>query len=254
MFPRTPSFRLHRSSDFRARRRAHHCRFQLERLDERILLSATPLPDVGVPSPGYSEPFLSISRLGGMESQPAGTTSPTGYTPSQIRAAYGFSQMNLTGTGETIAIVNAYNDPDIAGDLHQFDVHFGLSDPPSFKVVGQTGGAPPTATDPTGGWEAEEALDVEWAHVIAPAANMVLVEANSSANSDLYTAVVTAASSQFGASVVSISWGRSEFSARRNTTRISSRPASRSWPHRVIAERWCTRRLPRMSSGLAALL
>ena len=73
---------------------------------------------------------------------------------------------------------------------------------------GQTTSLP--ATDPSGAgtanWEVETALDVEWAHAIAPGAQIVLVEANSQSLSDLMAAVATAAS-QPGVSVVSMSWG-----------------------------------------------
>ncbi len=65
------------------------------------------------------------------------------------------------------------------------------------------------ATDPTGGWEMEEALDVEWIHAIAPGAQIILVEANSQSLSDLMSSVVTAAN-QPDVSVVSMSWGLTE--------------------------------------------
>jgi subtilase family serine protease len=93
-----------------------------------------------------------------------------------------------------------------SSDLHLFDETFGLPDPPSFTKIGQTGGAAPAATDPTGGWEGEEALDVEWAHAIAPGASILLVEANSVSNADLYAAV-DFARHQPGVSVVSMSLG-----------------------------------------------
>ena len=75
------------------------------------------------------------------------TTS--GYTPSQIQQAYQFNQVSDNGSGETIAIVDAYNDPNIQSDLATFDGAYGLPAPPSFTVVNQTGGRrtsrPPTA-------------------------------------------------------------------------------------------------------------
>src|SRR5437867_1162126 len=64
---------------------------------------------------------------------PHGTSGPTGTTPAQIRHAYGFDQITFSngtiagdGRGTTIAIVDAFDDPTIANDLHQFDVAFGL--------------------------------------------------------------------------------------------------------------------------------
>ena len=145
--------------------------------------------------------------------------SPNGsyFSPQQLTAAYSdnniyFGTAAGNGAGQTIAIVDAYNDPNIAGDLTQFDAQFGLPAPPSFTVVNQTGSTTnlPT-TDPTGtgsrlgNWELEESLDVEWAHAMAPGANIVLVEANSNSLSDLFTAVAEAATL---GSVVSMSWGR----------------------------------------------
>ena len=124
------------------------------------------------------------------------------YSPSQVRHAYGIDQLNLTGAGQTIAIVAAYDDPTIASDLHKFDQRFGLADPTFVKAT--PGGLP--AYD--AGWSSEIALDVEWAHVIAPGAKILLVEAASSSLDDLMTAVDYAVNQ--GAKQVSMSWGGSE--------------------------------------------
>jgi subtilase family serine protease len=136
------------------------------------------------------------------------TAGPTGYTPAQIRHAYGFDQVWFNGvagdgTGQTIAIVDAYDDPNVASDLHQFDAAFGLPDP-SLTKVNEYGGFAPPAANAT--WAVEIALDVEWAHAIAPGARILLVEANSNSNADLFAAV-TYAAEQPGVSVVSMSWG-----------------------------------------------
>ena len=115
------------------------------------------------------------------------------------------------GTGQTIAIVDAYNDPNIVQDLQTFDQTFfpGQADP-QLTVIGQDPDHPSTLpnTDPSGpgaSWAVEESLDVEWAHAIAPGANILLVEANSDYDPDLFQAVQTA-SQQSGVSVVSMSW------------------------------------------------
>jgi len=134
--------------------------------------------------------------------------SVLGYTPAQIRHAYQFDQVSLNGAGQTIAIVDAYNDPNIAADLSVFDSQFGLSAPPSLSVVNQNAGSSLPSTD--GGWAGEISLDVEWAHAIAPQANILLVEAKSASLADLMTAVDTARHAA-GVSVVSMSWGGSEF-------------------------------------------
>ncbi len=153
-------------------------------------------------------------------SAPAGTNA---YTPAQIRAAYGISSLSEDGTGQTIAIVDAYDDPSIDQAVDAFDLQFGLTasgpslaaqyGPASASLTivnqsGQTSALP--GTDPSGpgtdNWEVEEALDVEWIHAIAPGAQIILVEANSQSLSDLMSAAATAASLP-GVSVVSMSWG-----------------------------------------------
>src|SRR2546423_1007806 len=78
---------------------------------------------------------------------PMASSGVDGYSPAQIKHAYGFDQVTFSngvkgdGAGQTIAIVDAFNDPNIESDLHTFDLKFGLSDPPSFKKVSQTGGS-----------------------------------------------------------------------------------------------------------------
>jgi len=138
-----------------------------------------------------------------------------GYTPDEIRTAYGFSNVSLgtstttaDGAGQTIAIVDAYNDPAIASDLAVFDSEFGIAAPPSLKVVSQNGSNALPATN--AGWDGEISLDVEWAHAIAPGANILLVEAASDDTANLMTAVNYARDAS-GVSVVSLSWGGSEF-------------------------------------------
>ncbi|MES1213837.1 MAG: fibronectin type III domain-containing protein, partial [Singulisphaera sp.] len=147
----------------------------------------------------------------------AASSGITGYTPAQIRAAYGISSLSFgstaaDGSGQTIAIIDAYNDPNIQSDLKAFDAALGIADPPSFKVVNQNGGSTLPSVDPAGGWEGEIALDVEWAHAIAPGANIILVEANSASDTDLFAAV-NWARQQAGVSVISMSWGSDDSAA-----------------------------------------
>jgi hypothetical protein len=170
----------------------------VDHLDARTLLSTT-----GV----IARPMFEVRPYTG-GSPPAGAL-----TPAQIRTAYGFNNIVFgstsgDGTGQTIAIVDAYDDPNIQADLNTFDTQFGL---PATTVsrVNQTGGTAYPTTDPSGGWELEESLDVEWAHAIAPGASILLVEANSPNDSDLLAAVDYAAAH---AGVVSMSWGAGEFS------------------------------------------
>jgi hypothetical protein len=177
--------------------------FLLELLESRDLPS------------GFHPGYVLLPHEGG--ATPFGTPAPTGYTPAQIRHAYGFDQITFNngtipgdGSGTTIAIVDAYDDPNIANDLHQFDLRFGLPDPPTFTKVNQNGGTTPPAAN--AGWAAEIALDVEWAHAIAPKANILLVEATNNSFANLLTAVRYAARYP-GVVAVSMSWGAGEFSS-----------------------------------------
>ncbi|MGA7523094.1 MAG: S53 family peptidase [Acidobacteriaceae bacterium] len=128
-----------------------------------------------------------------------------------------------TGGSQTIAIVDAYDDPGAAGDLDYFSEQFGIpGGAGNFTVVYAAGTAPPE--DPTGGWELEESLDIEYAHAMAPHAKLYLVEATSNSDTDLFTAVTVAANlvrcgketrcpgNAKGAGEVSMSWGGSEWS------------------------------------------
>ena len=103
------------------------------------------------------------------------------YRPAQIRRAYDLDPLldrDLDGHGRTIAIVDPFGAPDIAADLHHFDVAFGLLDPPSLTVIQPAGIAPPfdPANPEMDLWAVETTLDVEWAHVMAPRARLLLVE------------------------------------------------------------------------------
>jgi subtilase family serine protease len=109
-----------------------------------------------------------------------GTPPPTGLTPTQIANAYNLGplrQRGIDGAGQTIVIVDSFGSPSIAKDLTDFDAAFGLPAPPSLKVI-QPAGPVPAYTDTTtrSGWASETDMDVEWAHVIAPAAAIVLAE------------------------------------------------------------------------------
>ncbi len=137
----------------------------------------------------------------------------SGLMPAQLTAAYGLNAITFSGTtvkeagsGVTIALIEAYNDPTIASDLKVFDQTEGLTAPPNLTVESQSGTAV-SATAPTNsGWTEEESLDVEWAHAIAPGANILVVEANSQSIQDLMAAVNTARNTP-GVVAVSMSWG-----------------------------------------------
>jgi hypothetical protein len=176
----------------------------------------------GQSAPSTADRFTFVSGMHDL----AGDTAALAYTPAQIRAAYGVNELSLDGTGQTIAIVAAFDNPAIYQAVDTFDAQFGLTtDGPtlldqygpaaSFLTVlnqdGQASSLP--ATDPIGpgadNWEVEEALDVEWAHALAPGAHILLVESNSALLADLMHSVASAAA-QPNVSVVSMSWGFTE--------------------------------------------
>jgi hypothetical protein len=141
---------------------------------------------------------------------PLSAAGPYGYSPSQLRAAYGtnlitFGAVAGDGTGQTIAIIDAGSQPSLAGDLHIFDQQYGLPDPVLTQVNQRGGSALPGNV----GWGLEISLDVEWAHAIAPGAKILFVGADSATDTDLDAAVRYAATTG-GASVVSMSYGGNE--------------------------------------------
>jgi subtilase family serine protease len=103
------------------------------------------------------------------------------YEPAQLQQAYdlpGLYSKGITGKGSTIVIVDSFGSPTIKHDLSVFDATFGLPAPPSLKVITPAGKLPkwnPNNSDMVG-WAGETTLDVEYAHTIAPGANILLVE------------------------------------------------------------------------------
>jgi subtilase family serine protease len=101
------------------------------------------------------------------------------YSPHEIRNAYGLTTLieaGYTGDGETIIIIDSFGSPTIAQDLKVFDAGYGLPDPPSFSVLAPLGTVPfdPNNSDQVN-WAKETTLDVEWAHAMAPGADIVLL-------------------------------------------------------------------------------
>jgi subtilase family serine protease len=145
--------------------------------------------------------------------KPFASANPTGLSPAQIAAAYGFSASLTAGTGKTIAIVDAYDDPAAESDLNTFSSQYGLPACTTangcFQKVNQTGGTKYPRKD--GGWALEISLDVQWAHAIAPGAKILLVEASSNSFTNLLAAEDYA---KTHAQYVSNSWGGSESSGQ----------------------------------------
>jgi subtilase family serine protease len=142
---------------------------------------------------------------------PAASSAPSGLSPATIKSAYNWGSIG-SGSGKTIAIVDAYNDPTVQSDLQVFSSQYGIPCNGCLTVVNQTGGSSLPRTNT--GWALEISLDVQWAHAIAPAAHILLVEASSNSNTNLYAAEDYA---KTHAQYVSNSWGGSESSGESAT-------------------------------------
>ncbi|MFC4505626.1 MULTISPECIES: S53 family peptidase [Streptomyces] len=145
----------------------------------------------------------------------AAAASPTGYGPSDLQDAYGLTDAAAdNGSGETIAIVDAYDDPNAAADLAKYRSYYGLSACTvangCFKKVSQTGSTTslPSADS---GWAEEESLDLDMASAVCPNCNILLVEATSASMANLGKSVNEAVA--LGAKYVSNSYGGSESSS-----------------------------------------
>jgi subtilase family serine protease len=180
--------------------------FNFEALEPRAMMSASTNSAINVPlaAPPAGLTFSPLITVAPISAVTAPTTTGP-FDPAQIRKIYGFDKLSLDGAGTTIAIVDAYDDPSIAQDLHTFDQEFGLADP-TLTIHKQSG------NDNTfnKGWAQEVSLDVEWAHAIAPAANILLCEASSDSGGDMFNTIDYARNAP-GVSVVSISFGVPEF-------------------------------------------
>ncbi len=156
--------------------------------------------------PGLNGPPDQIEARPPIHFRPFISPSPSGYTPAQMRHAYGFDQLAGNGAGQIIAIVDAYGSPTIQNDLNVFCSTFGLPTV-TVEVYYPQG----KVRQINSGWALETSLDVEWAHAIAPGARIALVVAKSASLSNLLGAVNYAVG--LGAKQVSMSWGASEFSS-----------------------------------------
>ena len=174
----------------------HSRRPRLEPLEDRTLLATTTPLD-------YNDS--------------AGSTFPLGLTPAQIANAYGFDDIYFQGgvagdgTGQTIAIVDPYSDPNISADFAQFDQAFGLPAPAQFTIATPQGTPQPAPPPNAQGysWGGKTALDVEWAHALAPGASILLVEVPGGTTNQIDQNLISGvryASSQTDVSVISMSW------------------------------------------------
>lgn len=190
------------------------------------LASAQPGPVGRSTFQGDTRPQVHLKRD---FAQPAATLGPTGLSPAQIRQAYGFDQLpsTLDGTGQTIAIVDAFGDryatiTSTSGHGNKITTTTNITDATQadWAIFCQQFGLPAdglTVVYPQGagsvntGWASETALDIQWAHAIAPGANILLVVAYDNSYAGLFGAIDYAVTN--GANVVSMSWGGNESSA-----------------------------------------
>jgi hypothetical protein len=149
------------------------------------------------------------------QARPDAAPTGDGYGPNTLQAAYNLTSASSSdGSGQTVAAVDAYNDPDITSDLATYRSAWGLPACGSgcFSVVNENGAASPLPSNAgTNGWDVEESLDVDMISAACPNCHIILVEANSASNSDLGTGVNAAVT--LGAKYVSNSYGGSESSS-----------------------------------------
>jgi subtilase family serine protease len=142
-------------------------------------------------------------RLGGL---------PSGYSPADLQDAYVLPS-GTAGTGQTVAIVDAFDDPNAEANLAVYRSTFGLSPCTTasgcFRKVDQNGGA--NYPTPDAGWAEEISLDLDMVSAICPNCHILLVEATNNSLANLGTAVNTAV--RLGATEVSNSYGGGEFSS-----------------------------------------
>lgn len=101
------------------------------------------------------------------------------YSPQELRQAYDLSTLvnkGYDGKGQTIVLIDSFGSPTGLADLQKFDKDYGLPDPPSFQQLAPLGSVPFDPTDDTQvGWAEETSLDIQWAHAMAPGANIIVL-------------------------------------------------------------------------------
>jgi hypothetical protein len=159
-----------------------------------------------------TKPVPSADRAVAPDAAPVGV----GYGPASLQSAYKLPS-STAGTGQTVAVVDAYNDPDAKADLATYRSAWGQpacntsTNAGCLTVVNQNGAASPLpSASGTTGWATEESLDIDMVSAICPSCHIILVEATSPSNSALGTGVNSAV--KLGADYVSNSYGGSESS------------------------------------------
>jgi subtilase family serine protease len=151
--------------------------------------AASAVPATGADRTAAAKPDLADVSVFPLVHVPGGELAAVpsgGYTPAQIRTAYDVRPLlraGINGKGRSIVIVDSFGSPTIRHDLSVFDRQFSLPPPSELKIIHPAGPIPAfKATSTRIGWASETTLDVEWAHVMAPRARIVLVETPVSEN------------------------------------------------------------------------
>jgi subtilase family serine protease len=186
------------------------------------------VPDSSVEHAGDQGVRAHTNHLILLRAETTQATTIEGLSPSTVRSIYNLPLSGPNAGSGVIAIVDAYDYPTATTDFDTFSNEFGLplhtataaNGNPTFEVEYASGKKPAGNSS----WNLEAALDIEWAHAMAPDAQIILVEANSDSYPDLFTAVKvageyvackgenTTCSGGTGEGEVSMSWGGSEFS------------------------------------------
>jgi subtilase family serine protease len=176
--------------------------------------STTFLPSCAAAKPGKVSCLAllkakKVTYANGLTGLLGSNATPAGYGPADLQSAYALPS-TTAGSGQTVAIVDAYNDPTAEQDLATYRSQYGESACTTangcFRKLNETGGSTPPSTDT--GWAQEESLDLDMVSAIAPNAHILLVEASSANDSDLVQAENEAAA--LGATEISNSYGGSE--------------------------------------------
>ncbi len=177
-----------------------------------------------------ASPNLVVERFVAKAGPNVDALSVMHWQPKPLAAAYGLTWAPGLGKGKTIAIVDAYNSPHVEGDLAWFDHNYSL---PActyangcLKKVNQNGAASPLPAN-NASWALEINMDVQWAHAIAPAAHILLVEANSPSFAD-FDAAEHYANQVSNAQYISNSWGTSEFAGETSFDSIFTPKAGKT--------------------------
>jgi subtilase family serine protease len=183
------------------------------------VIGASPLLEVGPQAISVDATATTDGATYGLFSCQVGRSVGQCYDPYEMRMAYGVNTLissGLNGTGKTIVIIDAFQDPNIAAQLDYFDNFYGLtpvnagSGTPTFTQVAPDGLTPFVPGDPNmRGWAEEISLDVLWAHAIAPGANIVLELGADNSDVALVSALNDAINNNRG-DVISMSFGESD--------------------------------------------